>query len=133
MSDPSIAIQDALIAAIRGLATAAGARVFGQMQLERPDYPYVTVWPGTGTPVDEACFDRTETVLQIDVWADTKTYIRVKEIAGQIRTALHEQKASLVVDGHVVDRVRVDAITTFPPSPTYRSMITLSIETQPAA
>lgn len=133
MSDPSGAIHDALIAALRGLDTSAGDRFFGQMQLAKVKYPYGNVWPGTAAPVDEACFDRTETTMQIDVWGDTETYFRVKEIAGQIRAAFHESESSLAVAGHVVDRIRVEGITFFPPSPNYRAMITLSIETQPAA
>ena len=133
MSDPGAAIHDALIKALRGLDTDAGARFFGQMQLGRVDYPYGNVWPGTSVPVDEECFDRTETTMQVDIWADTESYFSVKKIAGAIRSAFHERESSLDVVGHVVDRLRVDTVTYFPPSPNYRAMITLSIETQPAA
>lgn len=133
MSDPSLAIHDALIVALRALGTAAGERFFGQMQLGRVAYPYGMVWPGAGVPIDESCFDRTETTMQIDIWTDTETYFLAKTIAGQIRTALHEQDGALSVAGHVVDRIRVASITYFSPSPNYRAMISLVIETQPAA
>lgn len=133
MSDPSAAIHDALIASLRGLNTAAAERFFGQMQLGKVTYPYGMVWSGTSVPVDEECFDRTETTMQIDIWADTETYFRIKEIAGAIREALHERESALAVAEHVVDRIRIESITYFPPSPNYRAMISISIETQPAA
>jgi hypothetical protein len=132
MSDPSTAIHDAFIASIKALATKAGDRVFGQIRLEKTVYPYVTVWPGTLVTIDEECWDRSETSMQVDVWGDTESYFAVKEIAGAIRMAFHEQ--DMAVDGHVVDRLRVDGITYSNPSPaSYRAMLTITIETQPAA
>jgi len=129
-TDPSVAVHDALISAIRGLGTAAGLRVFGQVQLEKPAYPYVMVWPSTLTPIDEECFDRSEQSSQVDIYADTEAYITVKEIAGLIRMALHE--TSIPIAGHTLDRMRVDSISYSQTPPVYRAMIILSIETQPA-
>jgi hypothetical protein len=133
MGKPSLAIHDALIVALRALGTAAGDRFFGQMQLSKVQYPYGMVWAGSAIPVDEECFDRTETSMQVDIWGDTETYFRVKEVADQIHDNFHEREESLTVAGHVIDRIRVEGVTFFPPSPNYRAMITLSIETQPAA
>lgn len=129
--DPSVAVHDALIKAIRDLGTDLGQRVFGQIQATRPAYPYATVWPGISTPIDEECFDRTEQSNQIDIWGDTVTYIKVKEIAGQIRMLLHEK--SIPIEGHVLDRMRIESITYSDTPPVYRAMITVSTETQPAS
>lgn len=129
MAGPIVAVHDALIVKIRALATAAGERVFGQKQMTAPGYPYVMVWPGVVTPIDEECFDRTEIASQIDVWADTVAYIKVKMIADEIRTALHEQE--MEITGHVLDRMRIESILFPDPAPNHRAIITVITETQP--
>jgi Protein of unknown function (DUF3168) len=129
VTSPNLALQAALVATIRGLSTAAGQRVYSVIPAS-PAYPYVQVWPGFETPVDEECWDRTESTMQIDVWADTAEYIKTKEIAGAIRNALHEK--TMTVTGHVVDRIRVETISYSDDPPLYRARMSLSIETQPS-
>lgn len=130
MSDPAVAVQEALIAFLSTLATAVGVQVFGQAPLGRKPYPYALVWRARATPIDEDCYDRTETILQIEISADTETYIKVKDVAGQYRIALHEQ--TIPVAGHVIDRMRVEDITYSLSAPSYGATLSLSIETQPA-
>lgn len=129
MSDPSLALQAALVTTLKALSTAAGNRVYSVVPSSF-QYPYITVWPGFVTPIDEECWDRTETTHQIDVWADTEHYLDTKGIASAIRNALHEQ--SLAADGHVVDRMRVETITHSEDPPIYRARISLTTETQPS-
>jgi hypothetical protein len=131
MIGPCEAVHDALIRRLRALGTDAGARFFGQIQQKKPDYPYGMVWQGIAVPIDEECFDRTEITSQIDVWANATTYFSVKTIADAIRLDLHEQ--TLEVDGYIVDRIRIESIRFPDVAPNYRAMISLSIETQPAA
>ncbi|GHC61615.1 DUF3168 domain-containing protein [Limoniibacter endophyticus] len=130
MTSPSLAIQAALVAQIRALNTAADARVYSVIP-QNAAYPYVMVWPGVETPIDEECFDRTETAQQIDVWADSTSYIKTKEVAAAIRAAFHEKP--MTIDGHTVDRVRVETINYSDTPPTYRARINLTIDTQPVA
>lgn len=129
MGSPNLAIQAALVSTIRALNTAAAQRVYSEIP-QNSLYPYVQVWAGYETPVDEECFDRTESTMQIDVWADPTTYIKTKEISAAIRSALHEQ--TLTVSGHIVDRIRVEGITYTDEPPEYRARMSISIDTQPA-
>jgi hypothetical protein len=128
MSDPSLPLQAALVARLKALGTAAGPRFYSVVPASY-QYPYGVVWPGFATPIDEECWDRTESTVQVDIWADTPTYLKTKEIAGAIRMALHEQ--TLSVPGHVVDRIRVENITYTDAPPLYQARVVLSIETQP--
>lgn len=130
MTSPNLALQAALVARIRNLGTAAGQRVYSAIPEGSQTYPYVQVWPGFETPIDEDCWDRTESTMQVDVWADTTSYITTKSIAAAIRNALHEQ--SLTIAGHTVDRIRVESITYSDDPPLYRARMSISIETQPS-
>lgn len=139
MSDPSFALQVALVARLTDLATAAGERIYDDVPPEADRmsdtgaaYPYVTIGAGQLVPVDEECWDRSSTYFQIDVWTRTIGFPEAKEIAGTIRSALHEQ--DLVVPGHVVDRMRVESIdySRDPNGLTRRARLVLLVDTQPA-
>lgn len=139
MSDPSLALQVALVTRLTDLATDAGERIYDDVPPEADRvadtgvaYPYVTIGAGQLVPIDEDCFDRSSTFFQIDVWTRTIGFPQAKQIAGAIRTALHEQ--SLAVTGHVVDRMRVESIdySRDPNGLTRRARLVLLVETQPA-
>lgn len=139
MSDPSLALQVALVTRLTALATDAGERIYDDVPPEADrvadtgaSYPYVTIGAGQLVPIDEDCFDRSSTFFQIDVWTRTIGFPQAKQIAGAIRTALHEQ--SLAVTGHVVDRLRVESIdySRDPNGLTRRARLVLLVETQPA-
>lgn len=139
MSDPSLALQVALVTRLTALATEAGERIYDDVPPEADRaadtgaaYPYVTIGAGQLVPIDEDCFDRSSTFFQIDVWTRTIGFPQAKQIAGAIRTALHEQ--SLAVTGHVVDRMRVESIdySRDPNGLTRRARLVLLVETQPA-
>lgn len=134
MSSPSLALQAALIAIFRGMGTAAGERFYSTIPsgAARPAYPYGQVWDGYETPVDEDCFDRTESTLQVDIWADPLTYLKTKEIAKDIRDLLHERPQALTVSGHVVDRVRIETMNFDDMPPLSRARLSIVIDTQPA-
>lgn len=139
MSDPSLVLQVALVTRLTDLATDAGERIYDDVPPEADRvadtgaaYPYVTIGAGQLVPIDEDCFDRSSTFFQIDVWTRTIGFPQAKQIAGTIRTALHEQ--SLAVTGHVVDRMRVESIdySRDPNGLTRRARLVLLVETQPA-
>lgn len=122
MTSPNLPLQAALVSTIRGLNTAALVRVYSSIP-PSPAYPYVLVWTGFETPVDEECWDRTESTMQIDVWANASEYIKTKEVYAAIRNALHEK--TLVVTGHVVDRIRVESMAYSEDLPLCRARISL--------
>ncbi len=139
MSDPSAELQVSLVERLTALATEAGERIYDDVPPEDERvadtgaaYPYVTVGAGQLVPVDEECFDRSSTYFQIDVWTRTVGFPQTKRIAGAIRMALHEQ--TLAVNGHVVDRMRVESIdySRDPNGLSRRARLVLLVETQPA-
>lgn len=131
MSDPSLAVQGALVARLKALATAAGSRVFDRVEKDR-DFPYITVGPGQTVPMDETCWDASEVFAQVDVWSRAVGFPEAKVIAGAIRIALHDQ--ALTIPGHICDRVEVRSIdfSRDPDGLTNRARIDLLITTQPA-
>lgn len=139
MSDPSFAIQVALVERLTTLATAAGERIYDDVPPEEQRiedtgvaYPYVTIGAGQLVPIDEECFDRSSTYFQVDIWTRTVGFPEAKQLAGLIRTALHEQ--GLVIAGHKLDRMRVESIdySRDPNGLTRRARLVLLVETQPA-
>lgn len=139
MSDPALAIQMALVARIASLATEAGARVYDDVPAEEQRksttgeaWPYISLGNGQMVPVDEECFDRSSTYIDVNVWSRDIGFPQVKRIAGAIRAALHEKE--LAIAGHVLDRMRVEniAYSRDPDGMTRRARLELLIETQPA-
>lgn len=138
MSDPSAALQKALLARIIDLATLAGARVYDDVPPEADRksetgaaWPYVSFRNARLVPIDEEHCDRSETTLDINVWSRAVGFPECQQIAGAIRIALHEK--DLEIDGHVLDRMRVESINyqRDPDGLTSRARISLSVETQP--
>lgn len=128
MASPNLAIQAALVSAIRNMNTAAGQRVFSEIP-DKAQHPYVQVWSGFETPIDEECWDRTESTMQIDVWADSLSYAASKSVSAAIRDNLHEKTLDVV--GHTVDRIRIETIVYSDDPPHYRARMSVVIDTQP--
>lgn len=131
MSDPALAIQAALVAQLKTIATEAGARVYDTVPATY-QLPYITLGPADTAPTDEDCFDATESFVQVDVWSDAVGFPQVKRIAGILRAALHDRP--LAITGHVCDRCQVRTIVFSRDDGTIsRARIELQIDTQPAA
>lgn len=140
MSDPSIAVQDAVILRLIAVATSAGERVYDDVPPEEyrvtstgAAFPYISLGSGRLAPIDEEHFSRSRTELDINVWSRDVGFPEAKRIAGAIYSALHEQN-DLLVEGHVVDQVRIEDVFWLrdPDGKTRRARISLSVETQPA-
>ena len=131
MSDPSLAVQGAIVARLKALGTEAGSKVYDRVSLLNPK-PYISIGTGQTVPIDETCWDGSEVSLQLDVWSDEPGYPQVKRIAGAIRVGLHDQ--DLAIPGHVCDRVEVRGIDYSREANglTSRARIDLLITTQPA-
>lgn len=128
-NDPGEALVDAVRVLLSGLDTVSAAKVFTQSPLAGVKYPYTIVWRATAFPVDEDCFDRTETILRVEIHADTVSFMEARRIAGAYRAALHEQTFDIA--GHRVDRCRVETIEYGHDLPRYPTMMMVSVETQP--
>lgn len=132
MADPAYALQAALVAKLKTVSSPAGTRVYDTVPASAT-FPYVTVGPSELQPTDEDCFDVSENFVQIDVWSRAVGFPEAKQIAGAIRSALHEQ--SLTISGQVCDwmHVRQIAYSRDPDGLTSRARIDLLVDTQPAA
>lgn len=130
-SDPSLALQDALIVALRALGTAAGANVFDQPPTGDL-FPRITLGPWQSIPDDADCYEGTESHVQLDVWSRRPGMPEVKQIADAIRDRLHD--GDLDVDGHTVGLMLVESIdySRDPDGLTSRARISLRILSQPS-
>jgi hypothetical protein len=132
----ALGIQGALIAKIKTLATEAAARVYDTVPRDTNGtvtavFPFVSLGSSDELPIDEECWDRTETTQEINIWSRAVGMPECKRISALIRAALHEQ--DLIVAGNTVDRMRVNTInySRDPDGITNRARITLQVDTQP--
>lgn len=103
-ADPSLALQKAIIAALRGATDAAG-NVFDTVP-EGDAFPRVTVGDGQSIADLADCYDGTETNLQIDVWSRAVGWPEAKRIASAVRETLHD--ADLTLDGHHLELLQFE-------------------------
>lgn len=130
MADPTFAVQFAIMGLIRTSITEIGQRVHDYVP-QTSAFPYISVSVPSSVPIDEECWDRSEVMLQIDVWSNTPSSTEVKSIAPKVRDLLHETDISAA--GFVVDRARVDGIFYSREDNTelHRARIMVMIEAQP--
>lgn len=140
MSDPSLAIQVALVARIAELAAELNGRVYDdvppfddRVTNTGAGFPYVSLGEGQIVPIDEECFDRTTNFINVNVWSRAVGFPEAKRIAGAIRVGLHEK--DLAIAGHVLDSLRVESINYLrdPDGLTRRARLELTVETQPTS
>lgn len=130
MSDPTIAVQLAIMARLRDEA-GVGQRVYDAVD-PNPTFPYLTVSSPSTVPIDEECWDRSDMRFQIDVWSKHPQSHEAKSLAATIRSLFHEQP--LTVSGFTVDRIYVDGMfpTREEQTAINRVRIVLAVEAQPA-
>lgn len=93
MSDPSYALQVALVAALKAagaLPDVVGGRVYDSVP---PDaaFPYVTLGDGQVLPDKAECVDGVEVSMQVDAWSRQVGYGEVKTIGAAIVAALDDK------------------------------------------
>lgn len=102
MSDPSLEVQAAIVAALKtngALPAVVGARVYDSVPTS-PTFPYVTLGDCQVLPDKAECIDGAELFLQIDVWSRAVGFPESKQIAKAIVVKLDDQP--LTVAGHDV-------------------------------
>jgi hypothetical protein len=99
MSDPSLPLQAAIVAALKG-ADIAGDRIYDSVP-PSPTFPYVSISGSQVLPDKADCIDGTEVFLQIDAWSRAQGYPELMGVSASIVDALDDQ--ALTVDGfHLV-------------------------------
>ena len=136
MSDPSLALQAAFVAACKALNTAAGTRVYDIVpradEAVTATFPFIAFGSPDATPIDEDCEDRTDTTIILDVWSRAVGFPESKTIGAALRARFHE--GALTVASHEIDRMRVDRTDNIrdPDGKTSRVRLTINVETTPA-
>lgn len=87
MSDPSLALQGAIVAALKGNAVGVADRVYDEAPTA-PTFPYVTVGDDQVIGDDDECGDNSEVFVRIHGWSRATGYPEVKAIAALIRSTV---------------------------------------------
>lgn len=111
MSDPSLELQAALVAALKGASPQiAGTRIYDAVP-PNPVFPYVSLGDCQVLPDKADCIDGTEVFPVIDVWSRAVGYPEVKGIVKQILAILDDQPIAISgFDSVVFQFDRVDYI-----------------------
>jgi hypothetical protein len=95
MSDPSLELQAALVAAMKGhIGSAVGSRIYDDVP-EEPQYPYVSLGPCQVLPDKAGCIDGAEVFPQIDVWSHAVGFGEAKTIVKGILAVLDDAPLAL--------------------------------------
>lgn len=97
MSDPSLAVQKAVVARLKASA-ALSSLVAGRILDRAPDnvtFPFVQI--GYFDTIDDSaeCIDGCQVRIEINVWSREPGQTEAKTIAGHVRAALHEHALPL--------------------------------------
>jgi Protein of unknown function (DUF3168) len=108
-SDPSLSLQKALVAALKG-NTAAGENVY-DMVPQSNLFPRITLGScqALGDTFRADCIAGSEVYLDLDVWSRAVGYPEAKTIADQVRGILDD--ADLPLDGHHVELMLFESVT----------------------
>jgi hypothetical protein len=110
MSEPSLPLQDAIVAALKnaaGVAALVSARIYDQVP-PNPTFPYLSLGDVQVLPDKADCIDGVEIFPQIDAWSRTVGYTEVKSIGAAIIAALDD--VSLIVSGHTVVVFEIESV-----------------------
>lgn len=127
--DPSLAIQRAVVVALKG-NTDAGSNVFDTVPPANP-FPRITLGEGQAVGNYADCYEQTETFLQIDIWTSGVGFPASKTIASQVRSLLHD--TPLPLTGHHMDLITFASLLPLkdPDGITRHVAMTFRILTQP--
>lgn len=93
MSDPSLELQGAIVAALKAngaLPTVVGGRVYDAVPAGAV-FPYITLGDGQVLPDKADCISGAEVILQVDVWSRSTGYPEVKTISKAVIVKLDDQ------------------------------------------
>jgi hypothetical protein len=96
MSDPSLAMQGAIVTALKAdpaVQDLAGARVIDRAQSQIA-LPFVSIGPAQHIQDDADCIDGSELFQQVDCWSREPGFVEVKRLADAVRRAVHRQTFS---------------------------------------
>lgn len=101
MADPSLALQDAIVARIRDQVAGLSGRFYDQVP-QNAVFPYGEL--GEFQTLDDSadCVDGAELMVTLHFWSRKVGQVEAKNLASAARTALHGFALDLGADWHVV-------------------------------
>lgn len=97
MSEPSLELQGAMVAALKGASPpVSSGRVYDDVP-ENPVFPYISMGPCQVLPDKASCIDGSECYPQLDAWSRAVGFPEVKRIVKEVLAALDDRE--LVVPG----------------------------------
>ncbi|MGY3607672.1 MULTISPECIES: DUF3168 domain-containing protein [unclassified Bradyrhizobium] len=103
MTSPTLELQGAVVARLKafpGLTTLVGNRIYDNVP-EKATFPYVSWGPEQAISDNADCITGFNVTIQIDAWSRTVGLPEVKQIAEQVRIALHEYDLTLTANALV--------------------------------
>lgn len=106
MSDPSLMMQIAIVAALKADAGVQAVvnpdgKVIGMGVYDNvtptAKCPYISIGPSDVVGFDAECITGGDVTMQVDVWSRLPGFLECKQLAGLVRNALHHFAAT--VDG----------------------------------
>jgi hypothetical protein len=102
VSDPALALQGALIAAMKaaaGVVALVSTRVYDNPPSTSTGavatFPYITIGEAQSIPQRADCIDGTEHFVAVHAWSRAVGFTEVKRIASAVRAALHEAEPAV--------------------------------------
>lgn len=92
MADPSLALQGAIVAALKTAPAVAGGRIYDRVP-DLPTFPYVTIgqWDAVGD--DNDCWDATDVTASVHVWSRAVGKPEARAIAALVRARMKSEFA----------------------------------------
>jgi hypothetical protein len=127
--DPSLAIQKAILDALKG-NTDAGDSVFDTPSPSDP-YPRIVIGEGLVLGNFADCYEGSESSVTITVWSRDVGFPEAKRIASQVRSLIHD--AELPLTGHTLELLEFQSAQALrdPDGLTRRVDMTFRLLTQP--
>lgn len=95
MSDPGLALQGALVTALKATGgVGTGARVYDDVPAS-PTFPYVQIGDDQVLGDDVECAELSEVFTRIHVWSRAVGFVETKTIAGAVRARIRATNFSL--------------------------------------
>ncbi|EJW12735.1 gene transfer agent-like protein [Rhodovulum sp. PH10] len=105
--DPSLALQGAIVAALKATPAVAGGRVLDDVPLEA-EFPHLQVGEGETVGDDTECLVSSEVTMQVHVWSRAVGFPEARRIAGEVRarctTAFALEGFTVVLAEHLQTR-----------------------------
>jgi hypothetical protein len=106
MSDPSLAIQKAIVAKLRANVL---IETYDIVPSTSDPFPRITVGEGQSIYDPADCYDGTESNIDVHVWSRQVGFPEAKNLASGVRTALNEQL--LMLEGHEMSLMQLTQAT----------------------